>query len=99
MCRGVKKMYDSLNAISLRDEGVSWFHFILLYLRLARAVPALWTRSAWPVTSQSPGEDKSQSQSLKQEQGMNSKAMNPFQGLHIGSKQLILFPFLLIPFH
>jgi hypothetical protein len=32
---------------------------------------------------------KSQSQSLKQEQGMNSKAVIPFQGLlHIGSKQL-----------
>ena len=27
-------MYDSLSAISLRDEGVPWFYFILLYFAI-----------------------------------------------------------------
>ena len=62
MWRGVKKMYDSLSAVNPRDECVSWFHFIVLYFAIGEGRVGVKDKISMAI-----------SQSLKQEQGMNSK--------------------------
>jgi hypothetical protein len=97
MCRGVKKMYDSLNAISLRHEGVSWFHFIVLYFAIGEGGAGVMDKVSMAghqaITKW--GQKARANHSNRNKEWIQKH----FKGSTLAPKQFFPFPFLLIPFH